>query len=590
MFGSTDAFQRASLRLSSERGLADALAKTDERCVTRFSSSFGRPRAASIALIAAGALISFSSASGAPPSSPSGNGPSSKLAITTLAPTSGATVSGSITWQIDVTGGVPSRIDFTIDGALTATDTTYPYYYARTTGGLDTTKLADGSHTLAAAAYPDGKGPVAMTSVTVTVRNQLVVPPTWSVPPTISGTTQSGQTLTSSNGSWSGTLPMSYAHQWLRCNSSGASCVPIQGATSQSYAVGSRDVGSTLRSQVTAANTAGTSSTQSAQTGVVTSAGASSSSILWGAYMDGDGTYTYLYGGSWKDAPWDANTWSRFETNAGKKVSLVHWGINQPPWVRDFNYWTPPLNLVQNAGDLNAVDLSTGSVPLRDIAGGMYDASITTWMQQAAAWGHPFFLILDVEMNGPWEPYSPGNNGNTAADFVAMWHRMHDLAAKAGATNITWVWAPNVDPANIYTPYSQLYPGDSYVDWTGLDGFNKDGKSTFSWIYGSSYKNLLQVAPGKPVMITQIGSVEGTFDKAAWITDALTTQLPNYFPNIKALVWFNWRIYEQSVWRSWEIESSASSQASFKAAIASPYYAPGGSFGKLPLFSKIAAP
>ena len=34
---------------------------------------------------------------------------------------------------------------------------------------------------------------------------------------------------------------------------------------------------------------------------------------------------------------------------------------------------------------------------------------------------------------------------------------------------------PNVDPNNKYTPYDQLYPGNAYVDWTCLDGYNKDG-------------------------------------------------------------------------------------------------------------------
>ena len=55
--------------------------------------------------------------------------------------------------------------------------------------------------------------------------------------------------------------------------------------------------------------------------------------------------------------------------------------------------------------------------------------------------GPPVLPPLDVEMNGTWEPYSPGVNGNTAADFVAMWRHLHDLADQAGATNVTWFGA-----------------------------------------------------------------------------------------------------------------------------------------------------
>jgi hypothetical protein len=91
-------------------------------------------------------------------------------------------------------------------------------------------------------------------------------------------------------------------------------------------------------------------------------------------------------------------------------------------------------------------------------------------------------------------------------------------------------------------------------------------------------------------MITQTSSVEGGTGKAAWITDLLSTQLPQNFPQVKALVWFNWRLYQNGTWWPWEIESSPASQAAFKTAIASPYYAPGGAYGNLPLRSKIGPP
>ncbi len=76
--------------------------------------------------------------------------------------------------------------------------------------------------------------------------------------------------LTTSNGSWKGTTPMSDGYQWLRCDSAGGNCVPIAGATASSYTLGSADVGSTVRSQVTASNAAGQASARSAQTAVVT--------------------------------------------------------------------------------------------------------------------------------------------------------------------------------------------------------------------------------------------------------------------------------------------------------------------------------
>jgi hypothetical protein len=142
----------------------------------------------------------------------------------------------------------------------------------------------------------------------------------------------------------------------------------------------------------------------------------------------------------------------------------------------------------------------------------------------------------------------------------------------------------------MFTPYGRLYPGRRYVDWTCLDGFNFSGTDSFSRLFRSSYLKLLDLAPKKPVMIGQTGSVEGGIGKAAWITDALSTQLPARFRRVKAFLWFNWRIYQEDRWLDWPIESSNSAQTAFRDAIASPYYLAGGGLGNLPRHSKIRAP
>ena len=78
-----------------------------------------------------------------------------------------------------------------------------------------------------------------------------------SEPPTIAGTAHQGDTLTiSSPGGWLNS-PTSYAYQWQDCNTSGASCTNISGATSSSYTLQATDVGNTIRSVVTATNSGG---------------------------------------------------------------------------------------------------------------------------------------------------------------------------------------------------------------------------------------------------------------------------------------------------------------------------------------------
>jgi len=106
-----------------------------------------------------------------------------------------------------------------------------------------------------------------------TTAAQIQYAPTNTVAPTISGTPQSGQTLTASPGTWTSASSVTYAYQWQRCNSSGASCISVAGATAQTYAVTTADVGTTLRVVVTATNTDGSSIANSAATAVVTAAG-----------------------------------------------------------------------------------------------------------------------------------------------------------------------------------------------------------------------------------------------------------------------------------------------------------------------------
>lgn len=99
--------------------------------------------------------------------------------------------------------------------------------------------------------------------------------PTNTTKPSISGTAQAGQTLTTSQGSWTSDTTPTFAYQWQTCDAQGNSCANISNATNQTYAVQTGDVAKTIRAMVTAKNTSGTTSATSAQTSAVTAAGSS---------------------------------------------------------------------------------------------------------------------------------------------------------------------------------------------------------------------------------------------------------------------------------------------------------------------------
>jgi hypothetical protein len=89
--------------------------------------------------------------------------------------------------------------------------------------------------------------------------------------PLVSGTPQDGQSLGAATGTWSN-APSGYAYQWQRCDSTGTTCTDVPGATAQSYAQTSADVGQTLRVSVTATNRYGSATALSAPTATVSAA------------------------------------------------------------------------------------------------------------------------------------------------------------------------------------------------------------------------------------------------------------------------------------------------------------------------------
>src|SRR5262249_3519673 len=77
-------------------------------------------------------------------------------------------------------------------------------------------------------------------------------------PRQVSGLLQEGQTLTATGGEWQNAIW--FAYQWTRCDSDGANCNPIDGATAATYTLARADVGSSIGVQVSATNDFGSTS------------------------------------------------------------------------------------------------------------------------------------------------------------------------------------------------------------------------------------------------------------------------------------------------------------------------------------------
>ena len=241
--------------------------------------------------------------------------------------------------------------------------------------------------------------------------------------------------------------------------------------------------------------------------------------LYWGATVGDQITGT--------QAPWDMNAVSQFEAMGGKQLSLVNFfapfaNCSSSP-CSFYKFPTGPMENIRTHGAIPVFSWSSQSIPssssepdfqLSDVIAGTYDSYIREFAEDARDWGHPFFLRFNWEMNGNWFPWSEGVNGNQPGEYVAAWRHVHDIFTSVGATNVTWVWCPNIDPGAKFQAVDSLYPGDEYVDWTGLDGYNwgpkKGGWTSFDHLYRSTYDAITEtIAPGKPLMIAEIGSTRG---------------------------------------------------------------------------------
>jgi hypothetical protein len=217
---------------------------------------------------------------------------------------------------------------------------------------------------------------------------------------------------------------------------------------------------------------------------------------------------------------------------------------------------------------------------LKRIVAGDFDAYITSWARAAKAIGGPLMLRPMHEMNGAWYPWGGAVNGNDAETFKAAWRHIHDIFVKEGATNVTWVWSVNwlSTPDTPENSFDAYYPGDAYVDWTGISGFNW-GTSTdqqewrqFNEMYRGPLAYLETL--GKPIMVAEFASVPNGGDKVAWITDAYK-RIREEHPEIKAVIYYDAIERRPKDTQDWRIDRPAKVAAAFEAAVGHPYFLPG---------------
>jgi fibronectin type 3 domain-containing protein len=252
--------------------------------------------------------------------------------------------------------------------------------------------------------------------------------------PSVAGSAVQGSTLTASQGSWSGS-PATFAYQWQDCDSGGANCSAIAGATSSSYTLAASDVGSTVEVVVTASNSAGSASAASSPTGVVTAPATpvsntaaptvSGSAVQGSTLSASDGTWN----GS--PAPTFAYQWEDCDAGGGNCAPIA--GATSSSYVLGSTDVGSTVVVVVTATN-GAGSASAASSPT-----GVVSAGVTAVFNTAAP------MVSGSAVQGSTLTASAGSWSGSPATFAYQWQDCDagggNCSAIAGATGSSYTLA-----------------------------------------------------------------------------------------------------------------------------------------------------
>jgi mannan endo-1,4-beta-mannosidase len=205
------------------------------------------------------------------------------------------------------------------------------------------------------------------------------------------------------------------------------------------------------------------------------------------------------------------------------------------------------------------IDIDPYHVSVAAIAGGKYDAFLRSYAAAVKKFGHRVIISFGHEPNGKW--YSWGYTHTRPAVWTAAWKHVVTVFRRAGATNVTWLWIIQQNGAG-EGPIRDWWPGGSYVNWVGIDGYYETPGQTFRSMFVPTLTAIRKFT-AKPVFIseTAVGQQAGRAAK-----------IPGLFTGLRArhllgLLWFDKSQYQGVHHQAWRIEGHPAEAAAFRQAL-----------------------
>ncbi len=219
-----------------------------------------------------------------------------------------------------------------------------------------------------------------------------------------------------------------------------------------------------------------------------------------------------------------------------------------------------------------------GPTPWARVAAGEFDTELARAAEEIVASGHTVLFSLHHEPED--DATERGGSFGTNADYVAMMRRAHEVMEPIGGDQIIWFVNYMGHSFGTFEQVEAMYPGDDVVDWISWNPYNWFGCNgdapwkSFATQAAPFYEWAVTNHPGKPLMIGETATNEDPNDaeaKAEWI-DALSADLPERFPNIRAVLWFQQSSETGFCERRWD--SSFNSTDAFTSLAETPYFNP----------------
>jgi beta-mannanase len=224
-------------------------------------------------------------------------------------------------------------------------------------------------------------------------------------------------------------------------------------------------------------------------------------------------------------------------------------------WFEKF--WTSFADAAYRNGAMPFVQLQSGNASLAAIAAGHYDSYLRTYAKSVRAYGHPVILGFDHEMNGSW--YAWGAGHAEPSKFIAAWRHVVATFRAEGASNVIWIWTINSLNAAKALP-SEWWPGASYVNWVGIDGYYYRSTDTFASVFGTTVSQV-RTFTSDPVFIseTAVGPIAGP------------SKITDLFAGVRAddllgLLWFDEAQHDGLYHQDWRLEDDPAALAAFRGA------------------------